>query len=322
MNKAHTENHVLIVPDELAGMRFDQALANLLSQYSRTAIKQWIEAGAALLNGAPVKPRTAVRGGDHVSLRAVHDAQVETAAQDLDFEVVYDDEHLIVINKPSGLVVHPGAGNPDRTLVNGLLARYAELHALPRAGLVHRIDKDTSGLLLVARTPASYQTLVRAMAARLISRSYETIVNGVLIAGATINANIGRDPQHRTRMRVTDSGRTAVTHFRVSSKFRAHTLLDVQLETGRTHQIRVHLAWHGHPIVGDARYGARPRPPRAATPTLRAALESFPRQALHAKRLELEHPVSGESLRFDATRPSDIEALLAELDQDLRAATQ
>ena len=234
--------------------------------------------------------------------------------------MVYADDALLVINKPAGLVVHPGAGNPDHTLVNGLLAECPELEALPRAGLVHRIDKDTSGLLLVARQPQSFQQLVRLLARRQISRYYETVVTGLLIAGGSIDQPIGRDPRHRTRMRVVAGGRQAVTHYRVLERFRAHCLLGVELETGRTHQIRVHLAHAGHPLVGDHRYGARPRPPRGASQALLEILGQFPRQALHAAQLSFEHPISGESLVFEAPRPADFEALVQALAADLAAA--
>lgn len=316
---AHSEHHEVSIPPELDGERLDRALAALLSQYSRSALKVWIDAGAVQVNGLAARPRTRVHHHDCVALTATLASGATLMPQGVAFDVLYSDDDLIVINKPAGLVVHPGAGNPDHTLVNGLLARFPELDALPRAGLVHRIDKDTSGLLLVARSPHSYQQLVRALAAREISRSYTAVVTGTLIAGDTINAAISRDPNQRTRMRVSPGGREAITHYRVKAKFRAHSLLDIQLETGRTHQIRVHFAWRGHALVGDSRYGARPRPPRAASAELRAILESFPRQALHAARLAFSHPLSAAALLFEAPQPDDMAALIAALEHDLSA---
>ena len=311
------ERHVLVIPAAADGLRLDQALARLLAQYSRSAIKHWIDSGQATLNQTQVRPRARVRTGDSVEVLATLAPENTLEAQAVEFEVVHADDDIIVIDKPAGLVVHPGAGNPDLTLVNGLLARFPELVRLPRAGLVHRIDKDTTGLLIAARSPAAYQTLVRALAARRIARVYHAVVNGVLVAGGSIDAAIARDPQQRTRMRVSPGGRAAVTHYRVLQRFRVHSLLEVHLETGRTHQIRVHLAWRGHPLVGDARYGGRPRLPPAASPALQEALRAFPRQALHAHRLELLHPVSALPLCFVAPLPADMCSLIEALREDV-----
>ncbi|MGR8919738.1 MAG: 23S rRNA pseudouridine(1911/1915/1917) synthase RluD [Gammaproteobacteria bacterium] len=316
MNETLTATHDVTIAPDLDGMRLDRALARVLPQYSRAAIKQWIEAGAATLNGATVRPRTAVRADDRVHLEASFAPVPGLRAQAVGFEVVHADDELVVVDKPAGLVVHPGAGNPDHTLVNGLIERFPEMAALPRAGLVHRIDKDTSGLLLAARRPQSFQALVRAMAAREIHRSYLAVVNGVLVAGGTIEEPIGRDPRQRTRMSVRAGGRPAVTHFRVLQRFRAHSLLDVKLETGRTHQIRVHLAARGHPLVGDTRYGGRPRPPKGADERLLETLSRFPRQALHAARLSFEHPTSGQALDFESAPPADFTALVDALEAD------
>ena len=319
MNARRTAHHTLLLPASVDGLRLDQALARLFDQYSRSMLKDWIDAGQVRVNGQALKPRARVATGDAVEVTATLDAAGELEAQPVDFTVLHADEALIVIDKPVGLVVHPGAGNPDQTLVNGLLARYPELAALPRAGLVHRIDKDTSGLLVAARTPQAFQRLVKALARREIHRRYLAVVNGVLIAGGTIDAAIGRDPQQRTRMRVMEGGREAVTHFLVARRFRAHSLLEVELETGRTHQIRVHLAWRGYPLVGDSRYGARPHLPPDADEDLRAALRGFGRQALHAWQLELEHPVNREPLFFEAPPPADFVALVDALQADLDA---
>ena len=316
MSARLTERHCVLLPAAVAGLRLDQALARVLTQYSRTLIRQWIDSGQVTRAGVTQKARTPARAGAIIKVLATLDAVADLEPQAVDFALAYVDEHLIVIDKPVGLVVHPGAGNPDHTLVNGLIERFPELAALPRAGLVHRIDKDTSGLLIAARTPGAFQTLVRALARREIHRHYLAVVNGVLVAGGTIDAAIGRDPQQRTRMRVMTSGREAVTHYRVAERYRAHTLLEVELETGRTHQIRVHLAWRGYPLIGDSRYGARPHLPPAADPALRAALQHFPRQALHAWRLAFTHPADDTALEFESPLPADLEALLAALETD------
>jgi 23S rRNA pseudouridine1911/1915/1917 synthase len=316
MNRAHREVHDIRIPVDTAGLRLDQALAQLLPQYSRSSLKEWIDAGQVLLNGVIVKPRTRVAAGDAAIVTANLAASLELEPQSVAFEFLYIDQHLLIIDKPAGLVVHPGAGNADGTLVNGLLARLPELGALPRAGLIHRIDKNTSGLLIAARTPSAYQVLVRRLAAREISREYLAIVNGVLVAGGTIEGAIARDPHQRTRMRVANVGRDAVTHYRVRARYRAQSALDVTLETGRTHQIRVHLAWRDHPLIGDRRYGSRPRPPPGASSELVKALESFPRQALHARRLMFTHPVSGDVLVFESPVPADLIALMASLEAD------
>jgi 23S rRNA pseudouridine1911/1915/1917 synthase len=320
MNSSVSERHSFTVPAELEGLRFDQALARLLSQHSRAVLKTWIEDGRAVLNGNPARPRAAVHTGDRVDVSVTLSAPDDLVAQAVPFSLRYIDDHLLVVDKPAGVVVHPGAGNRDLTLVNGLIERFPELALLPRAGLVHRIDKDTSGLLLVARHPGSFQALIRAMAARQIARTYEAVVNGILIAGGTIDAPIGRDPLQRTRMRVVQAGRPAVTHYRVLARYRAHTRLELRLETGRTHQIRVHMAWHGHPLVGDPRYAGRPRPPRGAAPGLRAALDAFPRQALHAAALGFVHPASGQAVTVEAPRPDDLAALIAALETDAEGA--
>lgn len=316
MSDSASERHHLTVPAELEGKRFDQALAQLLPQHSRAVIKSWIEQGHAVLNGNPARPRAAVRAGDRVDVAVTLSAPAGLVAQEVPFTLRYGDEHLLVVDKPAGVVVHPGAGNRDLTLVNGLIERFPELALLPRAGLIHRIDKDTSGLLLVARRPASFQALIRAMAARQIARTYEAVVSGVLIAGGTIDAPIGRDPLQRTRMRVVQAGRPAVTHYRVLARYRAHTRLELRLETGRTHQIRVHMAWHGHPLVGDPRYAGRPRPPRGAAAALREALEAFPRQALHAAALSFLHPAGAHTVTVEAPRPDDLARLIAVLEAD------
>lgn len=309
--------HRVTVPTELAGKRLDQALAALFDDYSRTLLTQWIREGRVRLNGRACKPRELVAPGDAVEFEAVLAASEENAPEALDFGVVVEDLECIVIDKPAGLVVHPGAGNRSHTLVNGLLHRWPELAALPRAGLIHRLDKDTSGLLVVARTPRAFQRLTAQLAAREVHRTYQAIVYGIVVAGGTVEAAIARDRQHRTRMRVTEGGRDAVTHYRVLQKFRAHTLLEVQLETGRTHQIRVHLQYIGSPIVGDPDYGTRRRLPAGASPELIAALSGLQRQALHACRLEFPHPAGRKTVTATSPLPADLSLLLQTLADDL-----
>ena len=305
------------VPPDLAGQRVDKVAAALFDEFSRAALSQWIASGALQVDGREVKPKTRLVGGEVLSLHATLELREDWhAAQQVDFAVVFEDPQLLVINKPAGVVVHPGAGNRDGTLVNGLLKHRPELAALPRAGIVHRLDKDTSGLLLVAGTPASYRVLTQRLQAREIERRYLALVEGVLIAGTDIDQPLGRDPRRRTLQRVRSDGRPAVTRVRVRERFRAHTLIEAELETGRTHQIRVHLSSVGHPLVGDRRYGARGRLPPAPAPALVAAVRGFSRQALHAFELRLQHPQSDAPLAFAAAPPSDFLALLAELRQD------
>ena len=314
---AQTLELSLTIPLEQAGQRLDQALAALLPDYSRSRLKTWIESGEVRVDGATMRPRDKVFGGETVLLKAVLPEETRAAPQDIPLVLVHEDKHVFVVDKPAGLVVHPGAGNPDRTLQNALLALDPKLARLPRAGIVHRLDKDTSGLLIVARTLKAHTALVRMLEAREIHREYEAICRGVMTAGGTIEAPIDRHPTDRVRMAIRDGGRDAVTHYRVIRRFRAHTHVRVQLETGRTHQIRVHLAHINYPIVGDRVYGGRLALPKGATEELRVALREFPRQALHAARLQLEHPVTGKPLEAQAPLPEDMLGLLAVLAADL-----
>ena len=297
-------------------MRFDQALARALPQYSRARLKAWIEAGAVQVDGRPLRAKDRVLGGEQLHIEARLPAETAVSAEALPLTVVFRDRALLVINKPAGLVVHPGAGNARHTLQNALLALDPELALVPRAGLVHRLDKDTSGLLLVARTPEAHTALVAALAAREITREYLAMCTGVVTAGGTIDEPIGRHRTQRTRMTVRSDGRHSVTHYRVLRRFRAHTSLRVTLETGRTHQIRVHLAHVGFPIVGDPVYGGRRRIPAGCGPALAAELKTFPRQALHAARLQLAHPLSGREMSWQAPPPADMQRLLAALEED------
>ncbi len=306
----------LDVPAELAGLRLDVALARLLPQFSRSRLQRWIEDGRVQVAGRRLQRRDRLLGGERVLVEPTYeaDSRVEAAAPEVPLQVVHRDASLFVIDKPAGLVVHPGAGNRSGTLQNALLALDPKLARVPRAGIVHRLDKDTTGLLVVARTPEAQAALSAALAEREIGREYLALCVGTLTGGGTVDEPIGRHRTQRIKMAIRADGREAVTHYRIERRFPAHTLLRVQLETGRTHQIRVHLAHLGHPLVGDPVYGGRRRTPPGAGPPLLAALAAFRRQALHAARLELEHPASGKPLEFEAPLPADFQQLLAAFD--------
>jgi 23S rRNA pseudouridine1911/1915/1917 synthase len=304
------------LPPESAGLRFDQALARSLPQYSRARLRDWIESGAVQVDGRALRPKDTVLGGEQVRIEAELPVQGDVTAEAIPLEVVFENRALLVVNKPAGLVVHPGAGNPRHTLQNALLALDPKLALVPRAGLIHRLDKDTTGLLVVARTPEAHTALVAAMAAREITREYLALCSGVMTAGGTIDQPIGRHRTQRTRMAVRADGRPAITHYRVVRRFRAHTLVRVTLETGRTHQIRVHLAHAGFPVVGDPVYGGRRRLPADAPPELAVMLRGFTRQALHAERVRLADPLTGRQVEWTAPPPADLQRLLAALEAD------
>jgi 23S rRNA pseudouridine1911/1915/1917 synthase len=312
--------HELRIPDAAAGQRLDVLLAQLLPQYSRSRIGAWIREGAVQVDGRAMRPRDAMFGGERVCVQVPTERLTHAGAEPIALDLLFEDADLIVLDKPAGLVVHPGAGNADGTLVNALLHRDPALAALPRAGIVHRLDKDTSGAMVVARSLAAHTALVAMLGARAIHRQYLATVVGPMVAGGTVDAPMDRHPRDRLRRAVREDGRPAVTHYRVRERFRAHTLLECRLETGRTHQIRVHMAHIRHPIVGDPLYGGSLRLPKGATLALAEALRGFRRQALHAEVLAFEHPVTGEALRFQAPLPADFTGLLAALREDAAAA--
>ena len=307
------------VPDAAAGRRFDAVLAELFPEYSRSRLAAWIKSGDALLAGEPARPRDPVRGGETVTLAAVAEVQTEAVAQDIPLDILYEDADLFVLDKAAGLVVHPGAGNPAGTLVNALLHRDPGLAVLPRAGIVHRLDKDTSGVMVVARTLPAHTGLVAQLAAREVHRQYLAVVVGALVSGGTAHAAIDRHPRDRLRMAVREDGKDAVTHFRLRERFRNHTALECRLETGRTHQIRVHMNHLKHPIVGDPLYGGSFKLPKGASDDFIAALRGFKRQALHAEVLEFAHPLSGEPIRCTAPIPADMQQLMKLLREDAAA---
>ena len=295
---------------EVTGLRLDQAVAKLCPDYSRSILKDWILKGLITLDGKKVKPREKVTEGQTIQIDAVAESHDEWQAQDIPLNIIFEDDHVLVINKPAGLVVHPGAGNRDQTLLNALLNHCPGLTHIPRAGIVHRIDKDTTGLLVVAKTLKSHTLLVAQLQEKTASREYVALVHGEIISGATIKLAMARHPKHRTQMAVVHQGKPAVTHYRILEKFEHHTLLRVILETGRTHQIRVHMAHIKHPLVGDKTYGGRFKIPANINEELLIAIKQFPRQALHARQLGFVHPETGEECSFECPIPEDLQTLI------------
>ncbi len=307
------------VPESCLGKRFDQTLAEMFPDYSRSRLKEWILAGHVTVDGVVVdKAREKMFGGEEIAINTEVEAEVRFEAQDIPLNIVYEDDDILVINKPAGLVVHPGAGNPDGTVLNALLHHCPQLDVVPRAGIVHRLDKDTTGLMVVAKTIAAQTNLVESLQAREITREYEAIASGIMTAGGVVDEPIGRHATKRTHMAVTFSGRPSITHYRVMEKFRLHTRLRLRLETGRTHQIRVHMAHITHPLAGDPVYGGRPRPPKNASEELREMLRQFKRQALHAAMLSLYHPITGVQMTWHADIPDDMVKLTDMLREDTK----
>ncbi len=316
----NTEQELSVrIPPALAGQRLDQALAALFPDITRARLQQWIEDGRVGLNGRVPRKRDKVKEGDAVEIRVPPPVDAGWKAQAIPLEIVHEDGEIIVINKPPGLVVHPGAGNPEGTLLNALLNHAPELAALPRAGIVHRLDKDTSGLLVVAKTERARQNLIEQLQEHVVEREYLAIVTGSMVAGGTIEAPIGRHRTRRTHMAVSARGKPAVSHYRVMKKYRAHTLVQVRLESGRTHQIRVHMAHLHYPVVGDPVYGGRLKIPAGAGARLKNALHGFKRQALHALKLSLVHPRTGKRAQWAASVPEDMSKLMEALAQDAKA---
>ncbi len=309
------------VPDTLAGKRLDQILAELFSDFSRSRLQQWVKDGAVLVDGRPMRPRDKLFGGEEIVVQAKLEVETAFEPEPIPLQIVYEDEAILVINKPAGLVVHPAAGNWQGTLLNALLHHAPQLATVPRAGIVHRLDKETTGLLVVAKTLESQTALVEQLQARQFTREYDAVVNGVLTGGGTVNEPMGRHPVDRKRMAVVRSGgKPAITHYRVEERFRAHTHIKVRLETGRTHQIRVHMAYLRYPLVGDPVYGGRLRLPPASGERLQQMLRGFSRQALHASRLGLHHPQTGDYMEWQAPMPEDMQRLIAVLREDAQSS--
>ena len=306
------------VPRDLAGRRLDQVLGQLFSDYSRSRLQEWVRLGRVWVNGEPCTVRQRLNGGEQLTVEPLLELDTQWLPQALELDVVHADEHLLIINKPSGLVVHPGAGNPQGTLLNALLHYDPELAALPRAGIVHRLDKNTSGLLVIARSLQSHTHLTRMIAAREVTREYQALIHGHPAKQGDIDQPIGRHPRHRTRMAVCaeDRGKPARTHYQCLTYFRAHSHLMLRLETGRTHQIRVHMSHIGHPIVGDPDYNGRRPAQKNVSQPCREVLDTFPRQALHAKRLAFLHPIREQPMEFDQPLPTDMQVLLQALADD------
>ena len=318
-NATQTLHHHLQIPLDAIGQRLDSVVAKLLPDYSRAQWQSWIKQGALSLDGkTQTKPKTKLLGGEQLEVCATLVERTRAAPQAMDLEIVFEDDALMVLNKPPGLVVHPGAGNPDGTLLNGLLHYHPPLEQVPRGGIVHRLDKDTSGLMVVAKTLKAQAHLVAQLQAHTVARVYDAVVVGKMISGGTVDRPIGRDPRQRQRMAVLSAGgKQAVSHYRVKEKFRGHTHVRVALETGRTHQIRVHMAHLGFPLVGDPVYGGRLKLPPQMLQAFADFLRQFPRQALHAGQLTFTHPTTGQSKRFKAPLPDDFLSLLDILRDDI-----
>lgn len=311
-----TEKLTLTVPEELDGKRLDQALARLCPQHSRSRLQGWIRRAYVKVDDQTLRQRDSISTGQSIRIEADFEIQSEWEKEDIPLNIVHEDEEILVINKPSGLVVHPGAGNPGHTLLNALLFYSPQLEQVPRAGIVQRLDKETSGLMVIAKTPSTHTYLVDQLQQRYVKREYQAIVHGIMTAGGTVNAPIGRHHIQRKRMTVTESGKAAITHYRVLKKFPAHTHVLLQLDSGRTHQIRVHMTHIYYPIVGDPLYGGRKRLPKNCSSALKEEIAQFSRQALYACQLGLSHPLTGEALTFSVPPPDDFQSLLSTLEEE------
>lgn len=307
------------VPLDSAGTRLDQVAAELFDNFSRSRLQQWIKSGDLLVDGKQYRPKDKLIGGENLTIDAIPEAEGVWEPEPISLNITYEDDHILVINKPAGLVVHPAAGNYTGTLLNGLIHHAPENENIPRAGIVHRLDKDTTGLMVVAKSLEAHHALIKQLQSRTVNREYQAVTHGVMTGGGTVDQPIGRHPQARTKMAVLDfGGKEAVTHYRVIKRFPHHTHVRVKLETGRTHQIRVHMSHIGYPLVGDMVYGGRLRLPKGATALLQDMLRSFKRQALHAGKLGLIHPISGEYMEWEVSPPDDFNTLLATLKVDAK----
>lgn len=311
-----------VIPDELAGMRLDQALAQLFADYSRGQITKWIKAGYVLVDNKQLRPRDSVRGGEQIVISAQIEVVDDTwIAEEITLDIIHEDDHVIILNKPAGMVVHPGAGNHDGTLINALLHHTPQLEAIPRAGIVHRIDKGTTGLLMIAKTLQAHNSLVSQLQEHTVLREYQAIVMGVMTAGGTVDEPIGRHPVDRKRQAVIGSGKHAITHYRVAHRYRAHSHIRCKLETGRTHQIRVHMAHIRYPLLGDPVYGGRIRLPKGSSDQTIDALQGFRRQALHAGLLGFIHPATEQEVSWQVDMPEDMLDILAVLAKNQKENT-
>ncbi|CAM3550730.1 23S rRNA pseudouridine(1911/1915/1917) synthase RluD [Parendozoicomonas haliclonae] len=308
------------VPADLGGKRFDQIASQVFPDYSRSTLQEWIKSGALTVNGKTKRPKDKLFGGEQLVLNAELEDDGRWEPENIPLDIVYEDDHIIVINKPRDLVVHPAAGNWSGTLLNALLYHCPDIASVPRAGIVHRLDKDTTGLMVVAKTLQAQTDLVEQLQERSVSREYEAVVTGVMSAGGEVNQPIGRHPTNRLKMAVTHGGKPSITHYRVLERYRGHTHIRVQLETGRTHQIRVHMSHLRYPLVGDTLYAGPPRFPRGASPELVEMLKTFDRQALHARQLGLVHPATGDYMEWESELPEDFLTLLDVLEEDTQAA--
>ncbi|BBB31293.1 23S rRNA pseudouridine(1911/1915/1917) synthase RluD [Neptunomonas japonica] len=308
----------VIVPGALTGKRLDQIVAQLFSEFSRSRLQSWIKEGSVTVDGKQAKTREKLYGGERIVINATVEPMEEHLAEDIPLDIIYEDDDILVVNKPAGLVVHPAVGNRTGTLLNALLHHFPDIAMVPRAGIVHRLDMDTTGLMVVAKTIQAQTELVGQLQDRSMGREYEAVAQGVMTGGGCVEEPIARHPKNRLKMGVVKGGKEAVTHYRLLEKFRNHTHIRLKLETGRTHQIRVHMAHINYPLAGDQLYGGRFRMPKGATEEVQETLLGFKRQALHAKKLELWHPTSRELMSWEIDLPEDFQCLLAALERDVK----